>query len=222
MEVILLERIEKLGQMGDIVKVKPGFARNYLLPQKKALRATKDNLAHFEKRRAELEASNLSHRTEAEAAAGKLEGLSLVLIRSASEAGQLYGSVNARDIAESLADNKVTVERRQVELAAPIKTLGIHEARIRLHPEVAVTIVLNVAPSEDEARRQAAEAAPAAEEIASEAAAEAVVEAAEEVAEAAITEEVAEEFFEEPAAVAEGDEDEPAASDGADEAEKPA
>jgi len=214
MEVILLERIEKLGQMGDIVKVKPGFARNFLLPQKKALRATKDNLSHFEHRRAELEASNLSEKTEAEAAAGKMEGLSLVLIRSASEAGHLYGSVSARDIAEALADNSVTVQRRQVELAAPIKTLGLHEARVRLHPEVAVTVVLNVAQSEDEARTQAAHLAPAVEEAAPEAAAEAVVEAAEEVAEASITEEVAEEFFEEPGAATEGGAD--------DEAEKPA
>ncbi|MDJ0950612.1 MAG: 50S ribosomal protein L9 [Alphaproteobacteria bacterium] len=208
MEVILLERIERLGQMGDVVRVKPGFARNYLIPQKKALRATKENLEGFEHRRAELEAANESQRDAAQSTAGALEGLSLVVIRSAGETGQLYGSVTSRDIAEALSERGHAVERRQIELAHPIKSLGLHAARIRLHPEVAVDIELNVAQSEDEAAAQATSAAaataPGAEEEAKPAA-EAVVEAAEEVAETAITEEVAEEFFEEPAAVTAGE-----------------
>ena len=154
MQVILMQRIEKLGQMGDIVSVKPGFARNYLLPQKKAMRATKDNLARFESQRSQLEAENLKRRGEAEQVATKLEGMTVTLIRQAGESGQLYGSVNARDIAEAVTANGVTVARGQVDLAAVIKVLGLHPVRISLHPEVSVTVTANVARSEEEAQIQ--------------------------------------------------------------------
>jgi len=151
MEVILLERIEKLGQMGDVVRVKPGYARNYLLPQKKALRKTDENMAYFEGKRAELEAINLKRRQEAEAAAGKLEGTRLIMVRSAGESGQLYGSVAARDIHEALKDEGIKVERRQVELPEVIKQLGAYKVAIRLHPEVVVDIDVVVARSKEEA-----------------------------------------------------------------------
>jgi large subunit ribosomal protein L9 len=154
MEVILMQRIEKLGQMGDIVSVKPGFARNYLLPQKKALRATKENLARFESQRAQLEAENLERRTEAERVAKDLDGMTVTLIRQAGESGQLYGSVNSRDIAEAVTAKGVTLARGQVDLGAVIKALGLHKVRIQLHPEVAVTVTANVARSEDEAQMQ--------------------------------------------------------------------
>ena len=154
MDVILLERIETLGQMGEVVKVKPGFARNYLLPQKKALRATKDNLARFEKHRAQLEAQNLERRGEAEQVAAKLGGLSVVLLRQAGETGQLYGSVNARDIAEAVTAAGFTVQKRQVVLSVPIKSLGVHAVRIALHPEVSVIISANIAKSAEEAEAQ--------------------------------------------------------------------
>lgn len=157
MQVILLERIENLGQMGDIVKVKPGFARNYLLPTHKALRATEENRKAFESRRTELEAENLKRRGEAEAVAGKVDGLSIVLIRQAGEGGQLYGSVTARDLGQALAAEGVKVDRAQVQLNQVIKVLGLHPVRIRLHPEVAVTITANVARSEEEAQAQASE-----------------------------------------------------------------
>jgi large subunit ribosomal protein L9 len=157
MQVILLERIEKLGQMGDVVKVKPGFARNYLLPRRKALRATEENRKIFESRRADLEADNLKRRGEAEAVAGKLEGLSVILIRQAGEGGQLYGSVTARDLAQALDQEAVKIERSQVQLDKVIKVLGLHPVRIRLHPEVSVTITANVARSEEEAQAQASE-----------------------------------------------------------------
>lgn len=157
MQVILLERIEKLGQMGDVVKVKPGFARNYLLPKRKALRATDENRKIFESRRGELEADNLERRGEAEAVAGKLDGLSIVLIRQAGEGGQLYGSVTARDLAQALDREGVKIERAQVQLDKVIKVLGLHPVRIRLHPEVSVTITANVARSEDEAKALATE-----------------------------------------------------------------
>ncbi len=155
MEVILLERIEKLGQMGDTVRVKPGFARNYLLPQKKALRATKDNMARFEHQRADLEARNLERRKEAEQVAAKMEGTVIVLVRQAGDSGQLYGSVSARDVMDGLEASKTAIERRQVVLDRPIKTLGIHKVRIALHPEVSVSIDVNVARSEAEAEAQA-------------------------------------------------------------------
>jgi large subunit ribosomal protein L9 len=154
-EVVLLERVEKLGQMGQVVNVKPGFARNYLLPQKKALRATKENLAYFESRRVQLEAVNLQRRTEAAEIGGKLDGLNVVLIRQAGESGQLYGSVSARDIADAVTAAGFTVERQQIVLERPIKTLGLHPLRVALHPEVAVNITANVAQSAEEARMQA-------------------------------------------------------------------
>ena len=155
MDVILMERIEKLGQMGDVVKVKPGFARNYLLPQKKALRATKENMAFFETQRTQLEADNLERRSEAEAVAEKLDGMSVTLIRQAGDSGQLYGSVTARDVAQSVTENGVTVDRRQVVLDKVIKVLGLHPIKVRLHPEVVVTVTANVARSEEEAELQA-------------------------------------------------------------------
>lgn len=155
-DLILLERVEKLGQMGQIVKVKPGYARNYLLPQKKAMRATKENLAYFETQRVQLEASNLQRKSEAGEVAAKLDGLSVVLIRQAGESGQLYGSVAARDIAEAVTAAGFTLDKRQIVLERPIKTLGLHPVRAMLHPEVGVTVTVNVAQSEDGARMQAA------------------------------------------------------------------
>ena len=154
MEVVLLERIEKLGQMGDVVRVRPGFARNFLLPQRKALRATKDNMARFEAQRTQLEAQNLHRRAEAEAVGTKLNGLTVVLLRQASESGQLYGSVTARDIAEAVTEAGFTIQKSQVVLNQPIKELGLHPIRIVLHPEVSVTISSNVAKSAEEAAAQ--------------------------------------------------------------------
>src|SRR5437870_10546574 len=155
-DVILLERVEKLGQMGQIVKVKPGFARNYLLPQKKAMRATKDNLAYFETQRAQLEATNLQRKAEAGEVAAKMGKVSVVLIRQAGESGQLYGSVSARDIAEAVTAAGYTVNNQQIVLDRPIKTLGLHPVRVMLHPELSVTVTANVAQSEEGARMQAA------------------------------------------------------------------
>ena len=155
-DLILLERVEKLGQMGQIVKVRPGYARNFLLPQKKALRATKDNLAYFETQRAQLEANNLSRKSDAGAVAEKLEGLRVVLIRQAGESGQLYGSVSARDIADAVTAAGFTVDRQKIVLNRPIKTLGLHPLRVMLHPEVAVTVTTNVAQSAEAAEMQAA------------------------------------------------------------------
>lgn len=155
MQVILLQRIGSLGQMGDVVTVKDGYARNFLLPQKKALRATKENLAHFETQRAQLEANNLEHKKEAEAVAAKLEGKVFTAIRSAGDTGQLYGSVSTRDIADAITAGGFTVDRRQVVLDRPIKTLGLHDATVALHPEVLVKVTLNVARSEEEAEKQA-------------------------------------------------------------------
>jgi large subunit ribosomal protein L9 len=154
-ELILLERVEKLGQMGQLVKVRPGFARNYLLPQKKALRATKENIAYFESQRAQLEANNLQRRGEAAQIGEKLEGLSVVIVRQAGESGQLYGSVSARDIADAVTEAGFTIEKRQVVLDRPIKNLGLHSVRVALHPEVSVSITANVAQSAEEADMQA-------------------------------------------------------------------
>jgi large subunit ribosomal protein L9 len=154
MDVILLQRIEKLGQMGQVVKVKPGFARNYLLPQKKALRATDANRARFEKQRAQLEAINLSRRDEAQKISGKVDGLTVVIIRQAGETGHLYGSVSPRDVAAAATAGGVTIERSQVLMDRPIKMLGLHPVRVALHPEVIVTITANVAKSEEEAEIQ--------------------------------------------------------------------
>ena len=155
MEVILLERIEKLGQMGQVVKVRPGFARNYLLPQKKALRATKENLAIFEKQRAQLEAANLARRGDAEQVAQKLNGISVMIIRQAGESGQLYGSVTARDIAQAVTEAGFTIGKGQVTLDKAIKTLGLYPMRVRLHPEVTIQVTVNVAQSAEEAEMQA-------------------------------------------------------------------
>jgi len=154
-ELILLERVEKLGQMGQLVKVRPGYARNYLLPQKKALRATKENLAYFETQRAQLEANNLQRKSEASDVGLKLEGLSVVLVRQAGESGQLYGSVSARDIAQAVTEAGFTIEKHQVVLDKPIKSLGLHPVRAALHPEVSVIITANVAQSTEEAEMQA-------------------------------------------------------------------
>lgn len=155
MQVILLQRIGKLGQMGDEVTVRDGYARNFLLPKKMAMRATKQNREYFETQRAQLEAQNLERKTEADAVAEKLDGETFIVIRSAGDTGQLYGSVSTRDIAEVVTGGGFTVDRNQVVLDRPIKTLGLHELNVSLHPEVAVKITLNVARSEDEAERQA-------------------------------------------------------------------
>ena len=155
MEVVLLERIERLGQMGDVVNVKPGYARNFLLPQKKALRANKANLEHFEGQRQQLEAENLQRRDEAQSVADRLDGLKVTVIRSAGESGQLYGSVSGRDIADAVAESGFTVGRQQVIVERPVKALGFHDFRIRLHPEVEAIVIANVARSEDEAQTQA-------------------------------------------------------------------
>ena len=155
MQVILLERIEKLGQMGDVVAVKDGFARNFLVPQGKALRATKDNLAAFEQRRVQLEAANLQRKEDATAAASKVDRRSVTILRQAGETGQLYGSVNTRDIAEAFTAAGVTIERRQVRLDSPLKALGIHAVRVALHPEVVVQVSVNIARSAEEAELQA-------------------------------------------------------------------
>jgi large subunit ribosomal protein L9 len=168
MEVVLLERVEKLGQMGDVVRVKEGYARNFLLPQRKALRANEANLARFEQQRAELEARNLERRGEAEKVGERLEGEAFVLLRQAGESGQLYGSVSARDIAQAATDGGFAIERRQVVLEQPIKTVGLHPVRIALHPEVSIGIMINVARSEAEAERQASgeDAGPSEDELA--------------------------------------------------------
>lgn len=155
MEIVLLERVEKLGQMGDVVNVKDGFARNYLLPQNKALRATKSNLEYFETQKAQIEAQSLERKTEADSVVDKLDGESFVILRQAGEAGQLFGSASTRDIAEVVTENGFTISRNQVILDHPIKMLGLHEVRVKLHAEVSATITLNVARSQDEAERQA-------------------------------------------------------------------
>ena len=155
MEVILLERVAKLGQMGEVVRVKDGFARNFLLPQGKALRATKDNRAKYEGMKAQLEARNLELQREAEGVAGKLNGHSFTVLRQASDIGQLFGSVSARDIAQILTDGGFSVSRNQIALHAPIKMIGMHAVPVALHPEVEVSITINVARNADEAERQA-------------------------------------------------------------------
>ena len=151
MEVVLLERVPKLGQMGDVVRVKPGFARNYLLPRKKALRATKENMAFFETQRKRLEAANLERRKDAEQVAEKMKDFTVTLLRQASEALQLYGSVSARDVAQAATEAGVEITRAQVNLDHAIKTLGLHDVEIILHPEVTVPIKVNVARSAEEA-----------------------------------------------------------------------
>ena len=154
MEVILLERIEKLGQMGDVVNVKTGFARNYLLPQNKALRKTKQNLSRFESERAQLEADNLTRKNEAENIAGKLENMNFTIIRAAGETGQLYGSVTSRDIAESVTKAGISISKSQVILNRALKVLGLEPIRISLHPEVSVEVTANIARNKEEAEQQ--------------------------------------------------------------------
>ena len=155
MEVILLQRVAKLGQMGEVVRVKDGFARNFLLPQGKALRATKDNRSKFEGMKAQLEASNLEQKKDADVVAGKLNGKNFIVVRQASDVGQLFGSVSARDIAALLTEGGFTVDRNQIQLQLPIKTIGLHTVPVALHPEVEVTITINVARNAEEAERQA-------------------------------------------------------------------
>ncbi|MBE6463571.1 MAG: 50S ribosomal protein L9 [Alphaproteobacteria bacterium] len=171
MEIILLEHIEKLGKMGDRVNVKSGYARNYLLPQNKALRATEANVAYFEKQKAELEARNKALFDEATKKAEELKGFAAVLIRQAAETGQLYGSVSIRDIASAINEAGFSLERRFVALDKPIKYLGMYPVKLSLHPEVSQTILVNVARSADEAKKQAK--AYSAEEVAKEVAPEA-------------------------------------------------
>ena len=154
MQIILLERIEKLGQMGDLVNVKPGYARNYLLPQGKALRANKANMERFESERAQREADNLTQRSEAETEAKKMDGLAVNMVRAASEMGQLFGSVTSRDIAEAVTEAGFTIDRSQVVMDRSIKALGLNETRIRLHPEVSVSVIVNIARSLAEAETQ--------------------------------------------------------------------
>ena len=154
MQIILLERIEKLGQMGDLVNVKPGYARNYLLPQGKALRANKANMERFESERAQREADNLTQRSEAETEAKKMDGLAVNMVRAASEMGQLFGSVTSRDIAEAVTEAGFTIDRSQVVMDRAIKALGLTETRIRLHPEVSVSVIVNIARSLAEAETQ--------------------------------------------------------------------
>jgi large subunit ribosomal protein L9 len=153
-DVILMQRVEKLGQMGQVVKVRPGYARNFLLPQGKAIRASKDNMARFEKERAQLEAQNLKRREEAERVAERVAGLSVVLIRQAGESGSLYGSVSARDIASACTDAGLSLDRDQVMLDVAIKTVGMSQVRVMLHPEVSIQVGVNVARTVEEAEKQ--------------------------------------------------------------------
>ena len=159
MQVILMERVEKLGQMGQVVSVAPGYARNFLLPLKKAQRATKENLAQFDNHRAQLEATNLKKRQDAEFVAKSMEGAQVILIRQASEVGQLYGSVRNRDISEGLINGGFTLDKSQIVISSPIKTLGIHTVHVSLHPEVLAAVSVIVAQSEEEAALKAKKAA---------------------------------------------------------------
>ena len=165
-ELILMQRVDKLGQMGELVKVRPGYARNFLLPQGKAIRASKDNLARFEKERAQLEALNIKRRGEAERIAERVHGLSVVLIRQAGESGSLYGSVSGRDIADACKGAGLTIERSQVKLEQPIKSVGITTVQVELHPEVSIPVQVNIARSPEEADRQARGEAAVQEEAA--------------------------------------------------------
>lgn len=168
MQVILLERVPKLGQMGQVVTVKDGYARNFLIPGGKALRATKPALEDFEKRRLQLEAANIERREEAERLAKEVEGRSVVVLRQASESNQLYGSVSARDVATAFTLSGLTLDRLQIRLDQPLKTLGIHEVKVALHPEVEVTVSVNVARSAEEADIQSGVAPPVIEDEAAE------------------------------------------------------
>ena len=197
-DIILLERVENLGQMGDEVRVKPGYARNFLLPQGKALRATKENRSYFDERRKQLEAENLRRRQEAEKIAEQVADKKVSMVRAASETGQLYGSVSTRDIAEALTAAGVTVDRRQIVLDQPIKALGLYQVPVRLHPELSVEVTINVARTDEEAEMQLERgAAITAKLLESE---EEAAEAAEELYEAhEELEEALEETVEEPA-----------------------
>ncbi|MCX2563985.1 50S ribosomal protein L9 [Acetobacter thailandicus] len=154
-EVILLQRVAHLGQMGDVVKVRPGYARNFLLPQGKAIRANEANRSRFDRERAQLEAQNIKNREEAERLSERMDGLSVVLIRQAGDSGSLYGSVSPRDVAQAVTEAGFIVSRQQVSLAHPIKSLGLYEIKVALHPEVVVPVIVNVARSAEEAERQA-------------------------------------------------------------------
>ena len=193
MQVILLERVSKLGQMGDVVDVKPGYARNFLLPQGKAKTASETNIAAFEKQKSQLEAQNLETKKEADALQGKLNGQTFIVIRSASDSGALYGSVSPRDAAEVATSEGFSINRKQISLVKPIKELGLHEMSVVLHPEVTATIVLNVARSNEEAELQAS--GKSIQDVAAEAEAEAEFEIAElfdDIGSAALDEEVEE------------------------------
>ncbi|AHJ64117.1 50S ribosomal protein L9 [Granulibacter bethesdensis] len=180
-ELILLQRVEKLGQMGDLVRVKPGYARNFLLPGGRAIRATKANTERFEQQRAQLEAQNLKRREEAERIAERVSGLSVVIIRQAGESGGLYGSVSSRDIAVAVTESGLSVNRQQIQLDQPIKMLGLTDVRVVLHPEVVLPVTVNVARSVEEAERQArGEAVGLAAEEAAAAAEAALIEVADE------------------------------------------
>ncbi|BBC78887.1 50S ribosomal protein L9 [Acetobacter orientalis] len=154
-EVILLQRVDHLGQMGDVVKVRPGYARNYLLPQGKAIRANEANRSRFDRERAQLEAQNIKRREEAERLSERMDGLAVVLIRQAGDSGSLYGSVSPRDVSQAVTEAGFTISRQQVSLAHPIKSLGLYEVKVALHPEVVVPVIVNVARSAEEAERQA-------------------------------------------------------------------
>ena len=193
MQVILLERVSKLGQMGDVVDVKPGYARNFLLPQGKAKTASETNIAAFEKQKSQLEAQNLETKKEADALLEKLDGQTFIVIRSASDSGALYGSVSPRDAAEVATSEGFSINRKQISLVKPIKELGLHEMSVVLHPEVTATIVLNVARSNEEAELQAS--GKSIQDVAAEAEAEAEFEIAElfdDIGSAALDEEVEE------------------------------
>ena len=193
MQVILLERVSKLGQMGDVVDVKPGYARNFLLPQGKAQTASESNIAAFERQKSQLEAQNLETKKEADALLGKLDGQTFIVIRSASDSGALYGSVSPRDAAEVATSEGFSINRKQISLVKPIKELGLHEMSVVLHPEVTATIVLNVARSNEEAELQAS--GKSIQDVAAEAEAEAEFEIAElfdDIGSAALDEEVEE------------------------------
>jgi large subunit ribosomal protein L9 len=164
MQIILLERVPKLGQMGEVVTVRPGYARNFLIPTGKALRATKAAIADFEKRRTQLEARNLERKQDAQTLAAKVDGRSVTILRQASETSQLYGSVNARDITTAFVESGLTLDRQQIRLEEPLKTLGLHKVAVALHPEVEVTVTVNVARSKEEADIQAGVAAPVEDE----------------------------------------------------------
>jgi large subunit ribosomal protein L9 len=200
MEVILLQRVAKLGQMGDVVRVKDGYARNFLLPKGKALRATDANRQRFDTMKVDLEARNLEQKGEAEKVGSKLDGKNFIVLRQASETGQLYGSVSTRDLAALMSGSGVAVNRNQIELNAPIKTIGLHKVPVSLHPEIEVSVTVNVARSADEAERQAR-----GEDVTVRR--EAAEEAAEPIA--------AEAFFEQPQAVEGADESPPPQGKGA-------